>query len=353
VDYPLFCTVCYTLNLSDNDHEQFVEKAYPKIAEEPSASSPVSPEEVQKINRVLVIGAGTMGTQIALQCASHGRLVFLYDNIRAAAEQAPARLEWLAQDLAGKGLLRSSSSRDTLRRIELGTNMAAAAAQAAIVIECVLENLELKKSVFEQLGKHCPPETIYLTITSSLVPSQLAGSCRRPERMAALHFHLPVATSNVVDLMPHPGTDPGVVAAIDAFAREIGQVPIHYKREYHGYIFNSIFGAMQRQALDLVIQGVTSFEDIDRSWMGIYRMPIGPFGMFDQIGLDTIAEILGHWAETLNDDAGRRRVEYLKTWTAQGFLGVKSSRGFYRYPSPAYAASGFLSGGKVSSNVSG
>jgi 3-hydroxybutyryl-CoA dehydrogenase len=281
-------------------------KLIQKLLRNSNASYPVSPEQVQKINRILVVGAGTMGTQIAVQCASHGRLVFLYDNIRAVMEQAPARLERLAQDLAAKGLLGSSTPRETLRRIEPTTDMAAAA-QAAIVIECVPENLELKKSVFEQLGRHCRPETIYVTNTSSLVPSQLSGSCRHPERMAALHFHLPVATSNVVDLMPHPGTDPGVVAALDAFAREIGKVPIHYKREYHGYIFNSIFGAMQRQALDLVIQGIASVEDIDRSWMGIYKMPIGPFGMFDRIGLDTIAELLGHWAETLNDDAGGRR----------------------------------------------
>jgi 3-hydroxybutyryl-CoA dehydrogenase len=254
-------------------------------------------------------------------------------------------LERLAQDLSSKGLLpSSSSSRETLGRIELGIELGVAAAQTAIVIECVPENLDLKKSVFEQLGRHCRPETIFLTNTSSLVPSQLAESCRYPERMAALHFHLPVAISNVVDLMPHPGTDPGVVAAIDAFAREIGQVPIYYKREYHGYIFNSIFGAMQRQALDLVIQGVASFEDIDRSWMGIYKMQIGPFGMFDQIGLDTIAEIMGYSAEALNDDAIRRRAEYLREFTVQGFLGVKSNRGFYQYPSPAYAASGFLSG---------
>ena len=94
-----------------------------------------------------------------------------------------------------------------------------------------------------------------------------------------------------------------VLAALDAFAREIGQIPIHYKQEYHGYIFNSIFVAMQRQALDLVIEGVASFEDIDRSWMGIVKMPIGPFGIFDQIGLDTSAEILDHWAEALNSDS--------------------------------------------------
>jgi 3-hydroxybutyryl-CoA dehydrogenase len=315
----------------------------------PKNTSPVSSEEAKSINRVSVIGAGTMGTQIALQCANHGRSVLLYDNRSAAVEQAPARLERLAQDLAAEGLLGSDSPGETLRRIKPSTDLAAAA-QTALIIECVPENLELKRNVFKQLGRHCPPETIYVTNTSSFIPSQLAGSCRHPKRLAALHFHLPVAISNVVDLMPHPGTESGVVAALDAFAREIGQVPIHYKQEYHGYIFNSIFGAMQRQALDLVIDGVASFEDIDRSWIGIFKMPIGPFGIFDRIGLDTIAEILGHWAETLNDDAGRRRVEYLKTWTAQGFLGVKSGRGFYRYPSPAYVAPGFLTEGRVSSN---
>ena len=117
-----------------------------------------------------------MGTQIAVQCASHGRLVLLYDNIRAVMEQAPARLERLAQDLAAKGLLGSSTSRETLRRIEPTTDMAAAA-QAVIVIECVPENLELKKSVFEQLGRHCPPETIYVTNTVRSFRRPFAFSC--------------------------------------------------------------------------------------------------------------------------------------------------------------------------------
>jgi 3-hydroxybutyryl-CoA dehydrogenase len=325
------------------------QKIGPWLSRKPKETSPTSSEQARKINRVLIVGAGTMGTQIALQCASHGRSVFLYDNLRAALEGAPARLERLAQELDGQGFLGSDTPRNTLRRIELSHDLVVAA-HAALVIECVPENLKLKKDVFEQLGRHCPPETIYVTNTSSLVPSQLAGSCRYPDRLAALHFHLPVAVSNVVDLMPHPGTDPAVIAALDDFAREIGQVPIHYKQEFHGYIFNSIFGAMQRQALDLVIQGVASFEDIDRSWMGIFKMPIGPFGMFDRIGIDTIAEILDYWAETLNDDVARRRVKYLKALTAQGFLGTKSGRGFYLYPSPAYAASGFLAGGMAPSN---
>ena len=142
--------------------------------------------------------------------------------------------------------------------------------------------------------------------------------------------------------MPHPGTEPDVVESLEVFARKIGQIPIRYAREYHGYIFNSIFGAMERQAMDLVIQGIATIENVDRSWMGIFRMPIGPFGMFDGIGLDSLAEILNHWAEALNDDAGRQRVAFLRQYTGKGWMGRKTGHGFYTYPDPAYARPDFL-----------
>jgi 3-hydroxyacyl-CoA dehydrogenase len=260
-------------------------------------------------------------------------------------EQAPARLERLAQNLAAKSLLGSSSSRDTLRRIEPNIDMAAAA-RAPLSSNACQRIWNLKKACSSNWGGIA----IYVTNTSTLVPSQLAGSCRHQSGWRHSISTCPShsATSSTSCLIQAP-TRRWLPLSMP-FAREIGQIPIHYKQEYHGYIFNSIFGAMRQQALDLAIEGVASFEDIDRSWMGIFKMPIGPFEMFDQIGLDTIAEILDHWAETLNDDARRRRVEYLKTWTAQGFLGAKSHRGFYRYPSPTYVGSGFLSEGKVSSN---
>jgi 3-hydroxybutyryl-CoA dehydrogenase len=178
-------------------------------------------------------------------------------------------------------------------------------------------------------------------------------SCPRPARLAALHFHLPVWVSNVVDLMPHPGTDPAVVDTLDRFAVSIGQIPIRYKKEAYGYIFNSMFGAMQRQALDLVIGGVASIEDVDRAWMGIFKMPIGPFGMMDQIGLDTIQKITIHWAKVLNDPAAKRRAAFLEELTSKGFLGAKMNRGFYTYPEPAYAQVDFLERNVKSSAVIG
>ena len=103
-----------------------------------------------------------------------------------------------------------------------------------------------------------------------------------------------------------------------------------------------MFGAMQRQALDLVIADVASIEDVDRAWMGIFKMPIGPFGMMDQIGLDTIHKITLHWANALNDPAAQKRAAFLEKLIAQGNCGTKTNRGFYIYPEPAYAQADFL-----------
>ncbi len=280
---------------------------------------------VREIRRVLIVGAGWMGREIGLQCARHGVEVTLYDVTPSALEGAAAHLR-----AAG-------------HPVETRTDLHAAG-ETDLVIECVPENLELKRQVFAQLSEHSRPETILATNTSSLVPSQFADSCRYPGRLAAMHFHLPVAICKIVDLMPHPGTDPDVVPSLDAFTRRIDQVPIRYAREHHGYIFNSIFGAMERQAMDLVIDGVATLEDVDRSWMGVFCTRIGPFGMFDGIGLDSLLEVIRHWAEALDDEAGRRRVEFLRRWVDQGWLGHKTGRGFYTYPNPAYKRRGFVKG---------
>jgi 3-hydroxybutyryl-CoA dehydrogenase len=105
--------------------------------------------------------------------------------------------------------------------------------------------------------------------------------------LLALHFHPPVWPHNIVDVMPHKGTDPAITARVLEFARSIGQIPIHLQRESHNYIFNAMFSAVNREALTLAANGVATVEDIDRAWMGIMKMPVGPFGMMDLVGLDT------------------------------------------------------------------
>jgi 3-hydroxybutyryl-CoA dehydrogenase len=306
--------------------------------EKPEASK-VNPPELRNI---VVLGAGTMGKQIAVQCAGHGYNVTLYDVdsgiLSRAKDQAAGILDWLS----AHGHIRPGEGGTILKRIKVESDYASAGSRADLVIECVFEDVEAKHHVFRAIGQYCPEHTIYTTNTSSFTASMFVDSCPRPARLAALHFHFPVWVSNVVDLMPHPGTDPTVVETLNRFALSIGQIPIMYKKETHGYIFNSMFGAMQRQALDLVIGGIASIEDVDRAWMGIFKMPIGPFGMMDQIGLDTIQKITVHWARALNDPVAEQRAAFLEKLTSQGFFGTKTNRGFYTYPAPAYAQADFL-----------
>ncbi|MEI9998448.1 MAG: FAD-dependent oxidoreductase [Verrucomicrobiota bacterium] len=155
---------------------------------------------IQAIRSVFIIGAGTMGCEIALQCARHGVRVVLHDAAPKALEQAEARLKAIAHGLR-------VDVREALARISTSADVAPAA-EADLIIEAVPENLELKRRIFAEVSAVCRPEAILATNTSSLIPSQLAASCRHPGRLAAFHFHLPVAISTVVDVMPHPGTDP-------------------------------------------------------------------------------------------------------------------------------------------------
>jgi 3-hydroxybutyryl-CoA dehydrogenase len=301
----------------------------------------------QELQSVIILGAGTMGKQISVQCAAHGYDVTLYDVdsdvLRRAKDEVAGIVDWLRS----RGLIQPREPDSILKKITVESDSASASSGADLVIECVFEDLETKRAVLRQISAHCPERAIYTTNTSSFTASMFADSCARPARLAALHFHFPVWTSNVVDLMPHPGTDSSVVDTLHRFALSIGQIPITYKKETHGYIFNSIFGAMQRQALDLVIGGVASIEDVDHAWMVIFKMPIGPFGMMDQIGLDTIQRITAHWAKVLNDPDGEKRAAFLEELTSQGYCGTKTNRGFYTYPEPAYAQNDFLQRGVV------
>jgi 3-hydroxybutyryl-CoA dehydrogenase len=142
--------------------------------------------------------------------------------------------------------------------------------------------------------------------------------------------------------MPHPGTAPETVALLEAFARRIGQIPIVLERENHGYVFNAMLNALNRAALTLAANGVARVPDIDRAWMGVMKMPIGPLGILDQVGLDTAWHITAHWAKVTDDPQLQANAAFLKGYVDQGHLGVKSGRGFYVYPDPAYRQPEFL-----------
>lgn len=297
---------------------------------------------VEDIQQVLIVGAGTMGQQISLQCAMHGYDVALYDISGHALARAMGWVNTYAQGLVAEGRLTAAEADAALARITTTADAAHAAREADLLSESVPEDPELKAKVFARFSELCPARTIFTTNTSSLLPSMFAEATGRPAQFAALHFHQYVWDSNVVDIMPHAGTSEQTVRLLHAFAKRIGQIPVLCRKESPGYVFNAMLNALNRAAITLAANGVASVEDIDRAWIGVMKMPVGPFGILDHVGLETAWRITKHWADALRDPELQANAEFLKRYIDKGRLGVKSGGGFYDYPNPAYAQPGFL-----------
>ena len=297
---------------------------------------------IEDVRRIAIVGAGTMGQQIGFQCAGHGYDVVVYDIDPAALESARKRIDTYAEGLEAGGAITSELPTAARERIEMTTDISTAARDADLLSEAVPEDPDLKGLVLAEFNAACPPRTVFMTNTSTLLPSQFADASGRGDRLLALHFHLPVWINNLVDVMPHPGTAPEVTPLVVAFARRIGQVPIELHREHNGYVFNSMYSALNSAAITLAQQGVASIEDIDRSWMHITKAPVGPLGALDAVGLDTVWTITDYWARQLGDPQLRANAAFLKDYVDRGDLGVKTGRGFYAYPEPAYARPGFV-----------
>ena len=299
---------------------------------------------IDDIRHVLVVGTGTMGQKIALQCARYGYEVIAYDGFAKSLENAQERIPAYAADLVSQGLMTADEVEAILARITYTLNPEAGA-QADLLSESVIEDPELKGKVFAQFNRICPPHTLFTTNTSTLLPSMFAAATGRPDRFAALHFY-GVWIKNLADIMPHPGTSPETLSLLVAFARRIGQVPTVMKKEYPGYIGNTILGALNDVAFKMVfVEQVASVEDVDRAFMLTWGTPIGIFGWLDYVGLDTLWHIMESAAKTSSDPAAMDFPNLFKReYIDKGLLGVKSGRGFYSYPNPAYSQPDFLSG---------
>ena len=300
--------------------------------------------KVDDIHKILVVGTGTMGQKIALQCARFGYEVVAYDPVPESLDNAKAKIPVFAAELMAQQKMTREASEAALSRIRY-TSRPEDGADADLLSESVFEDPNLKAKVFAQFHQICQPKTIFTTNTSRLLPSMYAEATGRPAQFAALHFY-GVFDHNLTDVMPHPGTSPETVELLAAFAKRIKQVPIVFKSEYPGYVGNAIVGAMNDVAIKIALTDkVASVEDVDRAVMLHLSMPWGPFGLMDQVGLDTVWHVMESQAKISGDKGAQQFAdEFKRKYIDKGWLGVKSGRGFYTYPDPAYLRPGFLGG---------
>lgn len=290
--------------------------------------------KVEDIRNILIVGAGTMGQQICLLFAANGYDVVLYDISDDLLKKAYQRIEKLSGALIKTGKYTKSEVEKALSRIRLSDNAEKAAENIDLINESVPENPELKGKIFGMFHKLCKPETIFTTNTSSLLPSMFAQASGRPERLCALHFH-DILMTDIVDVMPHPGTLPEVTSLVKAFAEKNGQVPIMLNKERSGYVFNNMFMALLSSALTLAQKGVAPITEIDKSWVGVMHTHAGPFGMMDAVGLETVGSIVEFWAAKTNDKQAKANAAFVKEYVSAGKIGIKSGEGFYKYGSIA------------------
>jgi 3-hydroxybutyryl-CoA dehydrogenase len=289
-----------------------------------------------EIQNVCILGAGTLGSRVALQAAISGYQVSIFDITDKALDFSFETMKKILAQLDKGGYLKENQEK-ILSRVYFTLDPEKAVKDADLINESVTEDVELKKKVWKQFGELAPEKTILTTNTSYLLPSMFADISGKPSKFCALHFH-DVFYSRVVDIMPHPGTEPSLIPLLEKFGKSLNQVPVLVKKENPGYIFNTMLLALIGAAGKLLTGEVASVEDIDKSWMVNFHMPMGPFGILDSIGLDTA----WHVTKSREDSASKAFAAHLKTYIDQGKLGEKTGEGFYKYPNPTYKDPKFI-----------
>jgi enoyl-CoA hydratase/3-hydroxyacyl-CoA dehydrogenase len=297
---------------------------------------------LEEIKTVCFVGGGTMGCFNALLAGIAGYEALVWDHSPETLERLSERLREFGDLLVQKGLLNSDELAAGLTRIHPIDDPQQASARADLLSESVFERLDLKRQVHERFDRLCPAHTIMTTNTSGLLLSRIESAVSRGDRFAALHSHL---GSSLFDIVGGPRTSMKTIDILTRYVRSLGGIPLILRKERPGYLYNAMFGPILGRALMLLIEGRADLQDIDRAWMTGRNTEAGPFAMMDFIGLNVI---LDGSTENLSDptksEGARWVVQFLRPMVERGDLGMKTGKGFYTYPDPAFAQPDFLAG---------
>ena len=295
---------------------------------------------------VMVAGSGVLGSQIAFQTAFKGFNVTIYDINDAAIAAAKERIAKLEDTYSSYFRNEEKAVKSAQSRIRYATDMAEAVQDADLAIEAVPELREIKQNFYTQLGEVAPDKTVFVTNSSTMLPSDFAEFTGRPEKFLALHFANRIWMNNTGEVMEHAGTDPQIVQDVLSFTAAIGMVPLHIKKEQPGYILNSLLVPFLDAAQYLWGDGVSEPETIDKTWMIATGAPMGPFGIIDIVGLQTVYNIVSTKAArhpNPDDNPYKYIADKVKNeFLDQGKTGIQTGEGFYKYPNPAYQSPDFL-----------
>jgi 3-hydroxybutyryl-CoA dehydrogenase len=280
------------------------------------------------IKRVGIVGSGIMGSGIAEVAAASGYEVVLRSRSQSAADAMVAGLTKSLAKQVEKGKRTEAEAGEITARVSATTHLGALA-DADLVIESVVEDLEIKKALFAELDTVCQEAAILATNTSTLPVVELAMATGRPQLVCGVHFFNPAPAMALVEVVRPITADDTTVAAATEFVASCGKDPVEVK-DQAGFIVNALLFPYLNNAVRLLEQGVATREGIDAAMKGGCGFPMGPFALLDLVGLDTSLAILDALYAEFRDP-NYAAVPLLRRLVTSGQLGRKTKRGFYEY----------------------
>ena len=286
--------------------------------------------EQRSINSVLVVGAGAMGSQIAMVCALSGYDVVLNDISGEALDRAVTSLRSRMQRKIDKGTATSAEIDEAFARLRTTDVLDEDSCAVDLVIEAAIEKLDIKRELFAELERLAPAGAILASNSSSFVPSAIATELRERGRFCNIHFFNPALVMRCVEVIRGPETSDDTITTAVNFVRSIGKEPVQLDKEISGFVANRILDAVRTEAVSLYEGGYASFEDIDLACRTALGYPMGPFELMDLTGID-----IGYYSRSQRfadsgdpADAPARSVAAL---VERGDLGRKTGKGWYVY----------------------
>lgn len=280
------------------------------------------------MQKIGVLGAGTMGSGISQVFAINGYNVTLIDISAAALDRAMDTVDKSLSRLLSKEKITSQQKSDALSRIRTGVNLSDLA-DCDVVIEAATESLELKLQLMTQLDAIVRPEAILASNTSSISITRLAAATTRPERVVGLHFFNPVPVMALVEVIRGLQTSESAFDSMEALAKAVGKMPVKVKNSA-GFVVNRLLCPMLNEAVFALSENLASASEIDDAMKMGANHPIGPLALCDMIGLDVQLAVMQVLFESFKDSK-YRPAPLLVEMVEAGYLGRKTGRGFYQY----------------------
>lgn len=280
------------------------------------------------MSKVTVVGSGVMGKGIAYAFAISGYEVHVNDINQDALNKAKDDIQALLERSHERGYLTTEVYESAKNNLIYETDLKKAAAYAELVVEAVIERMDVKIDVFKQLDEICPPETILATNTSTMSPTEIGAQTSRPDKVIAMHFFNPVHKMKLIEVIRGLDTSDETVQFVHETAKRLNKKSVEVN-EFPGFVTSRMNCLIGNEAMNMLMEGVASAEDIDTAMKLGLNHPMGPLELADLVGLDTRLRNMEYLHQTLGEKY--RPCPLLVKYVKAGRLGRKSGRGFYEY----------------------